>query len=396
MRLGIFSFALAELSVYIAWYLLIRRGFRHDARQDFFDTYFLIILFFLGLVGVMVDHNSRHALSAVRDFLLPFLLFYGLYWLRLRPEQVRRLAYVYLAVALFSCGIGLLQFFTGKLAFFSEPEMLEWQEYKVSLILGSIVGEWLQRDTYLPTGLFAHPNNFASYITIPLIVSVACGLLAQKDDVPRTTWGIAAVIMTLALLATFFRSGLVIVVLAIASMIVVQNYLRSGRWKVLGAMMVIALGVVAYLSFKLLSFDEFGTVSGRAEMMRQASTVIARHPFLSLTGGLNDEYHRLFDEPQEVHNWLLFSTLRFGFVSTLVLLGFYLRWLKRFWSGLLVASGSDRALLLGGGLGLFGTVFIFGMTTPLLDNVSVNLGLMFWFAICASLLIVPSRIEPEI
>ena len=120
-------------------------------------------------------------------------------------------------------------------------------------------------------------------------------------------------------------------------------------------------------------------------MTSDATDLIARHPWVLLTGGLEGDYQGLYNQPQDVHVWFLYAILRFGLVTALALLVFFLVWLVRMMKLVNSAVGRDRYLALGLLSGLGVSILVYGETAPLIDNAQNNLLLLFWFGVSSCL-----------
>ncbi len=395
IRVGPLSFAAAELATLVVWFLIIRRVLRAGPtkvqveQKDFWGGRIVLALLVCALPGVMFETNPHHAVSAIRDLLIPIIFFIGVRRLDIEKDRLQKMMIIYLLAATLFAALGLVQFQTGKFAPFQSFDDSTWQTYKLGFLLKSSFGEILGAKDALAVGLYASVNDFGFYLVVPSVVLFAFGLSPEVSKRLRAISLAFFTVVMLALFATLFRTGILIVLASLALIAVLRrrrfSYLNLS---IVGLVAVVLLVIIAQL--EVVAFDDYGTVGGRLDMVNAAMRVIVRHPWQSLLGGLTDQYHAQ-DQVQEVHNFVLYCVLHFGWIVAALMLGFYFHWLRKLFLGLGSLLPREEIVAKAILLSVAGLVFLNGMTTSLFDSVTVNITLVFWLAIALASLPVGAR-----
>lgn len=380
VRMGPVSFTLAEASLLLV--LLTVAIHRSDKRWGTCPPFqverkWIAMLCLLALPGAFLEGDLKHALSTYRDFIIPVLFLWGFVAMRLRRNEVIRLAQVYVVLAAATAVLAIAQYQTGDFLWLQTPANAEWQEFKLGLIQASPIGAWLGTKDALPLGLYAETNDFGNFLILPICAAFAWAVTPGRTRGTRALWGIAGVILLAALILCFFRSGLLTVLAIWVFWLAFRNRRISTRallW--VGASAVALLGLVLYSG--LLAFDQFGTVLGRFDMLMDALRLVWTHPLALLTGGFSSLYLLGYDQVQLVHNLELYSIIRFGLLSTLVLFALYYCILKRLKISVDDAERGDRdfRLILFAGVALM--ILLYGQTATLIDNIQNTMSLSFW------------------
>jgi|GEM_PF-2684219 len=392
VRLSAFSFDVSELLLLIVGLVCVFppkiAGSTPTRRHSADYLWFVLPLAILAAPAVILESNTAHAASVYRDFVLPFVFFLALVRADIGARQVAALIKLTIAVMVANAGLGLIQYFSGNYLFLAAPIELEWQSYKTGLAKLSAFGDWIGVNDTLPVGLFTGANMFACFLSLPLCVTT---VLAFSPSLRKSSRGIclvAAAVMLVCLTFTIFRSGLIVYA---ASLIVCYLYLGKRSLLRLVTVSVLA-GVLAALFFApgVFDWDQFGSFQGREDMISAAVALVRSHPELLFFGGYTDLYHLQSRESQEIHNLALYSIVQFGLPATVLFFTFFARIAFRALRAARAADGLLRALLASIVISISANVFLYGLSTMLIDSVQTSLWFMFWAGIAHNL---TARIE---
>lgn len=205
--------------------------------------------------------------------------------------------------------------------------------------------------------VYGSPNNAALYLgrALPVLVAVA---LFSEARIRRAAYGLAIVLVGVAVLLTFSKGALI---LGVPLSLAVLGLLVGGRWRraALGMAALLAMAVVLLLQtprFASLLDTTGGTTFFRLSLWRSAWTMFREHPWLGVGPDNFLYWYRsryilpaAWQEPDlsHAHNLLLDYATRLGIGGLLTGL-----WLQMtFWRRALplrrLADGDRRALALG-------------------------------------------------
>jgi O-antigen ligase len=159
----------------------------------------------------------------------------------------------------------------------------------------------------------------------------------------------------------------------------------SRRIRLIAALVVIAILVVAIAANDAFSIDGFGSFLGRIDMWYAGFSVISTNPALLLTGGLTDTFMQLFPFGQLIHNLFLYLILQFGLPAAAAWTALIVVELGRARNVRHLENGLIRNIGTAVLVGLSATVFFYSQTAPLIDSVQAGLWLFFWLGICQHL-----------
>ncbi|MBW1929012.1 MAG: O-antigen ligase family protein [Deltaproteobacteria bacterium] len=383
VELNFISFALGEISAVLVWLVALLQIWNN--RKVYLSRSEVILVLFIAtaaLPSVGLESDTRHALSVYRDLILPLVFFAGFLLIRLNRQQVIKLLKIFVLAATASAILGIIQFKTGHYLWTMRFEDVWWQNFKTDFIRSSMIGQLLNVKDTLPVGLYATTNNFASYLVIPAVCAFALATFPLRSRSEKLVWRMCSVTLFVALLFTFSRGSLFTFLVACLPLV----WFQSRKYVSLASMFFVigisVLIIAAILVTGILSWDQLGTLQGRAMMLQAGVELIKDHPEALLTGGFTEEYRTYYYQPQLAHNVALYAILQFGLLATLGWL--FLVWhnLRIMWSG--IKSENDiESKLLGMALlsGLFATVFLYAQTTSFIDNVQSSMWLFFWIGV---------------
>jgi len=336
-----------------------------------------------GFISVFFQSDLNHTLSAYRDLMVPVIFYFAFTSARLPSWQAIRMAKVFVACASLSSVLAIVQFRADDFLWFQDTDYVPWQEFKTTLISSSNFGQLLGVQHTLPTGTYAQTNNFAEYLVVPAVVALALSRRAACPGLQRWFWRMCAVLQATAMLFTFSRGSLLTLIAAFAGF----HFLIARRRGTRIAMVLAAAGGIAFalLHSDALSFDDYGTLFSRMDMIRSGLSLIATHPTALLTGGLTEVYLNLFLFGQLVHNLFLYLVLQFGLgtmVAWTALVSLALRRAAAIWkSSVPEASSIGGAVIVAVSL----SVFVYAQTTFMITSVQSAMWLFFWIGIAQHL-----------
>jgi len=382
VELGFFSFTLAEISTVLVLtmaLLLIWNNRRIYLKKT--ETVLLLFIVITSLPSVLLERDTRHALSIYRDLTVPLIFFVGFLIIDLSQQQIVKLLKLFVLVATVSAALGIMQYKTGNYMWTLRPEYIWWLSFKTDFLRNSTVGQFLGVKNTLATGLFAMPNNFASYLVIPTVLAFALATLPSKSRGEKLLWKASFILLLLALLFTFSRSSLFTFLASWLFLVWFRKKRRVSLPSLVmsGGVVLLVIGLVLWSG--TLSWDQLGTFKGRGVMFQAGIELLRDHPEALLTGGFTEEYRANYYQPQLIHNLPLYAILQFGLLATsswLFLVFLELRYI------LIVLHSKDQDVKFLG-LALFGgiatTVFMYAQTTSFIDSVQSSLWLFFWLGI---------------
>jgi O-antigen ligase len=172
---------------------------------------------------------------------------------------------------------------------------------KLVAAAGQVIALGDESAAFRPIGAFDHPNALADYLTLVLVPALALVLMGPSR-IARRVWLVAFGVVLLGgvlLLLTLSRgSWLAFALAAIVLGVIYLRYRIIGSTHVLGATLLLALGVAAFVAvypqviYRLTEPDSRSTES-RIVLTDQAVTIIESHPLMGVGFG---SYHRAAHE----------------------------------------------------------------------------------------------------
>jgi len=332
----------------------------------------VLALVFVGAMSLLWAEHSRVAAREFRTVLLESAIYYGL--LRAMVQGRRdgwRVADAWVLGGVLIALIGLFQWAFGQ-----------------NLITAD--GVWRVR------GFYGSPNNLALYLgrVFPLAVAVGAFAASQTEQVRRRRWayGLAAIVMAVAILLTYSRGAWLVGVPAAVLFLAAMRGRRTFVWTA-GALVLVA--VVVFLVFgigrltSLLDAAE-GTTFFRIQLWQSSWAMIRDHPVLGV--GLDNflyHYRTHYVLPtaweefnlSHPHNLVLDFWLRLGLPGLLVIVWLVVAFFRQ-------ALGTYRRLPEGGErmlvLGLMGGM-VYMVAHGLVDNAFFLVDLAFSFMLMLAL-----------
>jgi O-antigen ligase len=379
-RLQSVSFTLAELSLLLVALLTAMRMATGrplhwpGARKDFI---LVALLGTLALPSIWFVQDVKSAASTYRDLMLPLVFFLLLRAVNLERRQLYSLIRWFVILASASSLLGIVQYFTGQYLFFQNDTDALWQHYKILSAHGSPLAGWLGLKDTLPLGLYSGVNNFGTYLIIPACVSLAWSLSTSRSRKEKLFWLLCTCLQLIAVLFAFFRSAMLTIAVCWLVILWFRKRPVSGRDIVVLALAAIAL-LVATLQTDMLAWDQFGSLTGRGNMVLDAFDFISHHPIAVLTGGYTELFQRQYMQDQAIHNIELYTIVQFGIGAALSLLAFFVVSLRKCYLAAKFAVGEDRDLVLAIFAGVSGMLILMAQTTSFLDSIQNSMWLLFW------------------
>jgi len=395
LRMGPVSFALSEVATLLVWVLALLRIFTRQKGAPFLLQKELALLSFTALAAipaVAVAVDTKHFLSAYRDFVGPFLFFLGFALLGMTSREALVLVRVAVVLATLSVFLGFVQYSTGEYRYFQTFDE-GWEQFKVGGVQTSTVNIMLGRS--LPVGLFSTVNNFSLYLFIPLFAAAALGSSAQATKAGQLLWRAAAVLLFVGICLTLLRSAM----LAAVGGFAVLAWMRRGRRQLLLAIFLSVLGAsVAWLALlgpSILAWDGWGSLRGRVDMLTVAQDVLQGNPLLVLTGGATERYMRTYYGEQLVHHLAFYVILQFGLFAAIGFVAFWIVLLWRFLRTLRMDNPESPRLLAALVVGLGSMIFLLGQVHSLIPTVQIAMNIFFWAGMAHGLC-APAEIQPGV
>ncbi len=341
-------------------------------------------LLLLGGLSLLWAEHTREAAREFRTVILEAALFYGLVRAMVRDERDAWItADAWLLGGSAIAVIGVLQWASGSDVIATD-------------------------DVWRVRGFYGSPNNLALYLgrVFPLGVAVAAW---GRRDVRKVLYGLAALVMGIALVLTYSRGAWLFGVPASVLFLVMAHTLRRRRTsRVLVALVCVLLVVGIVLVVLLSGTERWGSLLDASEgttffrlRLWQSSLAMGRdHPILGV--GLDNflyQYRTRYVQPvaweefdlSHPHNLILDFWLRLGLLGPVVL-GWLLVWFYRSaWRALgRTVQATTEALVLGLGAGVVSFV-----AHGLVDNAYFLVDLAFAFMMAMALVQVISDGESQ-
>ena len=190
-------------------------------------------------------------------------------------------------------------------------------------------------------GILENPNDLAMNIAINFPLCVAF-LLASKGAGRKLFWVVGLAFMSWAVIATYSRSGMVAMALAVA--ISLWEFGIRGRRVVLmmtaGIIAVIGLGVVVATPHYLIRMESIiggniegsldrGSMEGRAQLLKDSLLIMVKHPLFGIGPGNFPSYTQTWLVAHNTYAELGAEAGLPGLLLFVLLLGLTVRKIKR-------------------------------------------------------------------
>jgi hypothetical protein len=316
--------------------------------------------------------NSHNGISDIRDWFVPTLGFVTL--LSTIRHGWRKWIMLFLFVVVLQSLLGIYQHSINGM----RPFVSELSYYKTSFLIDPETKKLMF--TSFAVGLFSHPNGFAIYIFIGLMIALGWNAQANK----RWLKVITLIPIVLCLYFTYAKASLLVVVFAVF-WLWLQFYIKSGSILLLltGAIAISGL-MTALLSVQFVPEAFLLTFWWRVGLWESALIIISRWPGILLLGNGLDLFVRqaYYGQPHSLYFYLLLQYGSFGLIWVGIL--FWVIW-KRGWcarqSGLMVRE----PLLAGLWVALVG-YFVVGLVESSLFGIESRMIFMLVVACFAGLM----------
>jgi O-antigen ligase len=350
------------------------RGVQHAVTRLTALDWGVLALVAVGALSLLWAEHGRVAAREFRTVILEAAVFYGLIRAMVRDRRdVWRLADAWVLGGVLIALVALFQWVFGQ-----------------NLI--SAEGVWRVR------GFYGSPNNLALYLGKVFPVTVAVAAWGQRGQ-RRWGYGLASLVMAIAILLTYSRGAWVVgVPAALMFLAVVRGWRavpRSRRATVIAVSLLVVLVVGLLLVFgggrlAALLDTTTGTTFFRLQLWRSSLAMVRDHPVLGV-GPDNFLYayrtHYVLPTAWEEfnlshpHNVVLDFWLRLGLPGLLVLFWLLGAFFHRGWRGYkLLPEGGRRALMLGTIAGMVNL-----LAHGLVDNAFFLVDLAFTFMLMLAL-----------
>jgi O-antigen ligase len=344
---------------------------RHASRVSALD-WGVLALVLVGALSLLWAEHSRVAAREFRTVLLESAIYYGLLRAMVRGRRdAWRVADAWVLGGVLIALIALFQWAFGQ-----------------NLITAE--GVWRVR------GFYGSPNNLALYLgrVFPLAVAVGAFAASRAEHMHRRRWayGLAAMVMAVAILLTYSRGAWL---LGVPAALLFLAAMRGRRTFVVTAGALVLLAVVVFLILgigrltSLLDVTE-GTSFFRIQLWQSSWAMIRDHPVLGV--GLDNflyHYRTQYVLPtaweefnlSHPHNLVFDFWLRLGLPGLLVLVWLLVAFFRRaLGTYRRLADGGERMLV----LGLMGSM-VYVVAHGLVDNAFFLVDLAFSFMLMLAL-----------
>ncbi len=315
--LGLVSFALMEPLVVVAAGLLLIDQFNRG-RFGLRLPWIMLLMGLLSLwalLSVLWAPNANASLSDVRNWLVPLLGCLAL--LGAVRQDWERLIRLFCLGAVVNSLVGLYQHFTDSF----RPFATELSSYKLGFA-PSPESSQFQFVSYT-VGFFQHPNNFALYLLVALLLSI--GLLAQGPR--RWLRGLTVALIGAALLWTYAKTS-VLLGGALIGLLVLHWLFRSQRRFGCAVVLATVSGLAVLVQVvPLVSSNALATFLWRVNLWQTALRLVEQQPSMLLLGQGLPRFGIIAAYPQP-HNVYIYLLLQYGLVGPVLFLasGIWLLW----------------------------------------------------------------------
>ncbi len=336
LELGPFSLALLEpFTLFVIALLLIRRYMKRGkiTLPAGVVTGLLVLLLAWVAFSRLLGEDLKHDLSDIRDWGIPILTY--LVILSTVRKGWRRLALVFVLVGVLQSGLGIFQHFTNSFRPFASAISVFKLDYG-----------GLSTVSYA-AGLFDHPNNLATYLTIAFLI--ALGWLEETQSwKAKAAALLSLLIMAAGLYWTYAKAQLATLALLIFFFWFLRHFRSIKLYVTVAGLALLATFFTAWAAIVRFPY-EFRTIWWRVSLWKSVFQTVSIRPLTLLIGDGDVSFAHLaiYPQPHNVYFDLLLDYGLPGLALVLVLvylLGLY--GLRSYHSGLFRRSAILRALWL--------------------------------------------------
>jgi hypothetical protein len=378
---GPVSFTVGELGavLFCALSLASPGLYRWRLRRD--QVVLTIVMALSMAIAVSRAPDTWHALSAVRDALLPVTLFLVVCALPLNGSQALNVSRMMILVASLVASLGIAQYTLGFPTIPHATDYSSWAASKSQVLEGFLLANSLGFHGTFAFGTYAHPNTLAEYLISPLLAVIGLLIFRAELGIRRgESWllGGAGILLLTGILMTFART--VIALIPSGSTLLWLQHRRTltpARIVAIGGAFLIA-GLL-FVNSGILDPLQTGSARGRGLLLASAWQMVSERPETILGGATQMFLSHYYRWGQVVHQVFLYFTFQHGLLAAmglLVLTAGVCR--ESALAGKVAAPVVSRAIAVTGGTCVFLLVYLYGQTAPYLDSVQSGLNLWLW------------------
>lgn len=301
VELGPFSLTLVEpvIVVFFGFALLLHMQVykRFALKKDLLISLLLGLLTWIVFVQLL-NPDFTHGLSDIRDWLIPALCYFAFF--TLIQKDWRHWLLIFLFFATLNAFVGLYQHYTDSF----RPFVLDTARFKTL-----ILSEQFAFTSY-SVGFFSHPNSFAIYIFLALMISLGWFMEPGHRLIKLVVVGLLA----LTLFFTYAKTSFMVGILAIVLFFFLQKRgPKRDFWIIAGLLGLLAVLIVV-LGFAYLPANLLITFWWRVNLWNIALDIIRNNPMILLRGNGLDLFAQIAPYSQP-HNVYLFLVLQYGLAS---------------------------------------------------------------------------------
>jgi O-antigen ligase len=301
---GSVSFAIMEPVVLTVSGVLLAQQVRHRRLvivNDPLVFLFLGMVLWAALIRPWAD-DWKHGLSDVRDWAIPALGYVAL--VSTIRRGWRRWIVLLLVAVVLQALLGIYQHVTDS----ARPFISQGAEFKTGFAISPETSQLAL--VSFAVGLFSHPNGYALYLFIGLMVALGWRAAGWRR------WLKPALIapIALALFWAYAKASLLVMVFGVACFWL-QRWLKSSRALLVltgAALLIVASGLL--IAAQLVSSALLETFYWRAGLWQTAMELISDHPGILFIGNGMEAFARqaYYGQP---HNVYIFLLLQYGMIG---------------------------------------------------------------------------------
>lgn len=344
IELGAFSLALMEPIVILASALLLfskmaRRNRIAIPRDPLVLSWAGMILWAIMILPWAPDLSS--SLSDIRNWTIPFLSMVAL--ISTFRKGWRKCLAIFLALATANSILGIYQHHAN--AF--RPFVTGLAGHKTSFALAP-GGEGLAPASYA-VGFFSHPNDFAMYLFLGLMVAVGWPAAVWK----RLLRASILLILLLGLVWTYAKASLAITLLILLGIWMKDRVRCRGQLVLICLMLILGGSILGWALLRDLPPTYLATLRWRINLWHTALEVFGNRPAILLIGNGIRRFAESAAYPQP-HSLILYIALSYGVPGLCLVLGMIFHLLRQVWPGQRLHIIAHETLLRALWLGLLG------------------------------------------
>lgn len=308
VEMGGFSFALMEPVVLFVSVALLAHQIVSWRRLVILKEPLAFLFAAITLLAFVIrpwDSNWQHGLSDVRDWFIPLLGF--VVFLTTIRRGWRHWVTIFLALVWFNALVGIYQHFTDSF----RPFISELAAYKT----GFTVLQEENRLILVPfaVGFFSHPNGFAMYLFVGLMMALGKFYKSKKKQ-KAILFAVVLLPIALSLYWTFAKASLLVMVGAI-SLFWLERRVKSNP--ILLAIMGAGLMTSAVVLWQVAQYAPpalLATFWWRVGLWQTVLVTIGTHPVILLLGNGLESFAGVayYGQP---HNLYLYLLLEYGLIG---------------------------------------------------------------------------------